>query len=425
MQQTNLTTPEGAGIDGAGKPNPAWPVTVAACIGYAAIVRRAFSGDELSQLTRELVARVQGPVIDPGALLDLATVLICQGGDLAVEGRLMQMNAIRLQRNYQISHGTGLGLRILAFVTAGDFMANTPLDFLLHGSDAVLLLHFVDAQTGDLADLPAHDVAFMAIGESPETAGVLQVMARLLAGWHGPIFNRAVASVAGLTRDGVSRMLGDEPGILAPANHRLSRQDLLDILLGPRALADFGAGLSYPLVLRPVGSHAGVGMQRISDAQALAIWLRHNQEQEVYLAPFIDYRGPDGLYAKQRVVLIKGHAFASHLACSAHWMVHYLNADMTEHASRRATEAAWMAGFDHDFARRHATALAALYRLVGLDYFGIDCAEAPDGRLLVFELDVAMIVHDMDSAVVFPYKKPVMQKLFSGFLAALDQAAKG
>ena len=67
-------------------------------------------------------------------------------------------------------------------------------------------------------------------------------------------------------------------------------------------------------------------------------------------------------------------------------------------------------------------AFAALHRVFGLDYFGVDCAEMPDGRLLVFEVDVAMIVHDMDDAAVFPYKKPVMQKLFAGFLAALTSA---
>lgn len=39
--------------------------------------------------------------------------------------------------------------------------------------------------------------------------------------------------------------------------------------------------------------------------------------------------------------------------------------------------------------------------------------------MLVFEADVAMIVHDMDSEVIFPYKKPVMRKLFKVFQEAL------
>ena len=83
-----------------------------------------------------------------------------------------------------------------------------------------------------------------------------------------------------------------------------------------------------------------------------------------------------------------------------------------------------MADFDADFAQRHATAFASLYDRIGPDYFGIDCAEMPDGRLLIFEVDVAMIVHDMDCPQIFPYKPAAMRKLFEGFLAALADKAK-
>ena len=78
-----------------------------------------------------------------------------------------------------------------------------------------------------------------------------------------------------------------------------------------------------------------------------------------------------------------------------------------------------MTGFDDGFAVRHASAFAALSQRLGLDYFGIDCAETPDGRLLVFEADVAMIVHALDPAGIFPYKKPAMRRLFEAFVEAL------
>ena len=80
-----------------------------------------------------------------------------------------------------------------------------------------------------------------------------------------------------------------------------------------------------------------------------------------------------------------------------------------------------MASFDEGFAARHAGAFAAMTEAFGLDYFGIDCAEAPDGRLLVFEADVAMIVHDMDPPDLYPYKGPAMRRLFDGFLQGLDE----
>ena len=96
---------------------------------------------------------------------------------------------------------------------------------------------------------------------------------------------------------------------------------------------------------------------------------------------------------------------------------------MAESAEKRADEARFMANFDSDFAPRHRAAFERLCAKVGLDYFAIDCAELPDGRLLLFEADVAMIVHALDSEVLYPYKKPAMARLFAGFQAALAAAA--
>jgi hypothetical protein len=68
--------------------------------------------------------------------------------------------------------------------------------------------------------------------------------------------------------------------------------------------------------------------------------------------------------------------------------------------------------------------LDALAKRVGLDYFGIDCGETPEGELLIFEADVAMIVHAMDPPDLFPYKGPQMRKVFEAFRAMLERAAE-
>ena len=107
------------------------------------------------------------------------------------------------------------------------------------------------------------------------------------------------------------------------------------------------------------------------------------------------------------------------MAITDQWMIYYLNANMKESAAKRAEEAQFMADFDGDFARRHGPALGAIAERVGLDYFGIDCAETVDGALLVFEADIAMIVHAMDSPEIFPYKPPQMRKVFDAFRAML------
>lgn len=381
-------------------------------LGHAAILRLLYEQADIGPLAALLIQRTAAEGADPGAAMDLSTLLLTQGGALAEQGREMQRAAVVLQPNYEVVHGAGTGPRVLALVTAGDFMANTPIDFLLAGSDAVLIQHFVDEATETLGDLPPHDVIFMAVGEGPENAGVLATLGRLLQDYPGRVLNGATQVIAHLTRDRVSQMLADVPGLLCPATRRISRYMLM-------AAVRSGRFFDYPAVIRPVGSHAGHGLAKVENTAELAAFLAVSPEEEFYTAPFIDYRGADGLFSKARIVLIKGRAFASHMACSQHWMVHYLNAAMETNPGRRAIEAAWMADFDTGFVKRHAKAFEALTEAVGLDYFGIDCAELPDGRLLIFELDVAMIVHDMDSETLFPYKKPVMKRLFAAFVAAL------
>ncbi|MBI1171018.1 tetratricopeptide repeat-containing protein [bacterium] len=382
-------------------------------LGQAAILRKIYEQADIGPLAALLIHRAGAGSADPGAAMDLSTLLLAQGGDWAAEGKIMQRAAARVQPDYEVVHGAGTGPRVLALVTPGDFMANTPIDFLLAGSDAVLIQHFVDESTETLDDLPPHDVAFMAVGEGPENAAVLANLHGLLRDFPGPILNNAPNLIAHLSRDRVSEMLADIPGVVCPQTRRVSRLMLT-------AAVRSGRFFDYPAVVRPIGSHAGQGLAKIEDAEDLRAFLSVRPEEEFYVAPFVDYRGANGLYAKARVVLIDGKPFASHMACSPHWMVHYLNAQMETNANRRALEAAWMERFDQGFAKRQGKALAAVSKAVGLDYFGIDCAELPDGRLLVFELDVAMIVHDMDSEALFPYKKPAMRKLFAAFVAALQ-----
>ena len=64
-----------------------------------------------------------------------------------------------------------------------------------------------------------------------------------------------------------------------------------------------------------------------------------------------------------------------------------------------------------------------LQQRIGLDYLPFDCAETPDGRLLIFEVGTNMIVHAMDSAELFPYKRVQMAKVFTAFEHMLARRA--
>jgi hypothetical protein len=235
--------------------------------------------------------------------------------------------------------------------------------------------------------------------------------------------NKSVARIAALTRDGVCSMLSEEDSILAPATVPAARGRLEALASGLLMPGDLIPGAAFPIIVRPVGSHAGQGLAKLDDAAAAGSYLFVNGEEMFYAAPFIDYAGADGMFRKQRIAFIDGAAFPCHFAVSEHWMVHYLSAGMTTHPERRAEEAEWMESFAEGFARRHARAFDALCRRIGLDYFVIDCAETSDGRLLLFEADVAMIVHSMDAPEMFPYKQAPMARLFSEFERALQARA--
>jgi glutathione synthase/RimK-type ligase-like ATP-grasp enzyme len=378
-------------------------------IGLASLARMAFAGLDLNPLGRELIARAKARPDDAGTLMDLS-MLLQLAGDRA-NGIAAQSQALRLQRIYHqpAAAPTQNGLRLLAFVVPGDFMANTPLEFLLDGSDVSLDKVFVGA--GPVQEIPDHDVAIVAIGESDENRAALQHVEQLVRQWPRPVLNRP-ERIAKLSRDNAASLLQGLPGVAMPTSQRIGREALCR------------ADIAFPIIVRPVGSHAGKGLVKLDHAAALKAHLQEHGEAEFYVSPFVDYRGSDGLFRKYRIVLTNGRPWICHLAISDHWMVHYLNAGMYSDAAKREEEARAMQHFDTEFARRHAAALRAVCARLGLDYFGLDCAETPDGKLLIFEADVAMIVHAMDSPDMFPYKQEQMGKVFAGFRDMLRAACR-
>jgi glutathione synthase/RimK-type ligase-like ATP-grasp enzyme len=326
------------------------------------------------------------------------------------QARALQAQALDRARVFRVESQTSARpLRLLALMAPGDLMVNTPLDFITAHLDVQLDLLFVLPDQSLPNAVPEHDVAFFAVSESDAPA--LRRLAPLFRVWPRPALNDP-ARVARLTRDGVAAAFAEAPGILAPHITAVSR-------------ADLALGCEYPAVVRPVGSHAGRDFSLVDGPAALATYLAETAGERFFVANFIDYRGADGLFRKYRIVFIGGASFVCHMAASDHWMVHYLNAGMADSPDKRALEALAFAEFDTGFARRHRAALAAIDEWVGLDYHQIDCAEAPDGRLLLFEADTAAIIHTMDSADLFPYKPAQMQRVIRAFGDMLRRRAAG
>jgi hypothetical protein len=374
----------------------------------AALSRMVFQQANLAPVWGGLIDKATKDLTDASAVLDLSTLAILTG-DMA-GGLDLQAQALQRQRVYRRAPAGPAALRLLAISAPGDLMANTPIDFLLAGSDIELITLYVSADHPLPDAVPDHDVAFLAVGESEANKPILDAIGPRLANWPKPILNADPARIAGLTRDGVAKMMAGAPGLLAPMAERLDRDQ-------------FATLTDFPVIARPIGSHAGRGLEKLDDAGAVRAYLEAQPAERFYVSPFIDYAKDDGLFRKQRIAFIQGRPFLCHHAVSAHWMVHYMNAAMLDCPENRAEEALTMHNFDQDFAAWHREAFDALTARMGLDYFAIDCGETRDGRLLLFEADVAMIVHDMDPPQLFPYKAPQMQIVFEAFQAMLRRAA--
>ena len=384
-------------------------------------MKMAFDGLDLAPLGADLLNRVAADPGDADALMDLSAIAQLTGD--RENGLVFQQLALELRQHFHMPAPTGRqALRLLALMGTGDFMANTPLDFMLEGSDVSLDMVYVGTGLPFPPALPEHDVLIVAVGESDENQPLLRELAEFLKSVPGPVLNRP-ERVAGLSRDGVCEALAGTPGLIMPPSIRIARGELADIAEGRRSAADWLGDQALPLIVRPVDSHAGRGLERIGEAGELEAYLNEYVQEEFFISPFVDYRGDDGLFRKARVAVIDGRPLAAHMAVSDHWMIHYLNAGMAESAAKREEEAAFMAGFDQGFAARHAQALDAVTRKLGLDYYALDCAETADGRLLIFEADSSMVVHSMDPEDLFPYKKPQMRKVFAAFHDLLAKAA--
>jgi glutathione synthase/RimK-type ligase-like ATP-grasp enzyme len=383
-------------------------------------MRRAYAGENLVPLGMALLTRAQNNPDDAHALLDFAAILQLTGN--RANALAVQAEAIRLQPLYTLpARRPGPGLRLLALMGPGDLMANTPLECLVEDSDITLHMLYLTADADWPDTVPDHDVMMVAVGESAESGPLLQRLTDYIGAWPRPVLNRPEA-IARLSRDSVSALLQDAPGVDMPMTVRVGRAEMQALHQGAMTIDTVLPDGGFPLIVRPLGSHAGNDLEKLDNAAAIAAYLEQTDAEEFYVSRFVDYRGADGQFRKYRIVLIAGKPFISHYALSTHWIIHYANAGMADSAEKRAEEAERMATFDSDFAVRHAAALQAIHERMGLDYLIIDCADAPDGRLLVFEVDNSAVVHDLDPEDLYPYKKPAMQKLFAAFRQMLEDA---
>ncbi len=345
----------------------------------------------------------------PIAHQNLACVLEAEGNEEAA--RTHRELAFR-QQSVFVEAAASARRRVLVLAASGQ--GNVPIEPLLPGDVNTRIKWFVEyASLSASADLlPDYDVAFNAVGDPDLGAAIHDTVRGFSRYCKTPLLNLP-DRVERTRRDQVQALFDGIAGLEVPPVLRV--QSLAGATLGMTR-----AGLDFPLLLRPAGSHGGEGLHRLErpedlrdvDFAAAPAW---------YLSPFQDYRSADGYWRKYRIVFVDRRPYPYHLAISNHWLVHYVTADMLADPSKRAEE--------HRFLRDPASVLGeageAAIRAIGerldLDYAGVDFACLPDGRLLLFEANATMLIHT-EQHPAFAYKNPFVQRILDAFEELLDRS---
>lgn len=382
--------------------------------GLAPFLRMNLNGADLRSHAQSLLVQANQDQDNAILWMNLATVFLCL--KMRDMGLAIQEQALALQRLYiRPANCRRPKFRLLMIMTAGDLSENTPIDCLLEDSPVELLYYYATVAQPLPSPLPAHDAVMVGLSDSPANRSLLLAVQASLSGHAKPVINPPHL-LPNVNRDQLSVLLQGIPGLEMPRTHKLSRSQVVIRLSlqnqGKQTVPDALPG--FPFIIRPVGSQAGNNLARITSATELADYLKEVASADFFVSRFVDYSSQDGQFRKYRIAMLRGEPFICHMAISSDWMVHYVNAGMYESAEKRAEEGLFMQNFT-SFATRHQAALSAIYEHLQLDYLCIDCAETPDGKLLVFEIDHIMAVHAMDSASLFPFKAGQIAKLQRAF----------
>lgn len=303
---------------------------------------------------------------------------------------------------------------ILILQAPGAF--NTPPRYLL--GKCPYDRHFYALMPGvepDLDLLRQHgDAVFNLISDVDQGRDILDIAARVVDALGKPVVNPPHL-IARTGRDTGLALLTGIPDLRAPHTQRHSREALAD----PALLA----AIPYPILIRTAGTHGGDDFEPVADAAQLTAFVDAHPAAEYYLIEFVDYASPDGYYRKYRFLWVNGEMLPYHLAIGRHWKVHHFRTDMDKTPWMQAEEADFLDHPDKYFTPAHFAALHATAAAFGLDYLGIDCGIDPDGRLLVFEANATILIHDDNAA--YPYKTPHVRRIKRAFDAMLTRAALG
>jgi tetratricopeptide (TPR) repeat protein len=294
------------------------------------------------------------------------------------------------------------------------FVGNTPVEFLFRDcAYQTSILSLLSNSQPDIALLGREaDVVVNLVSDADQGADVLPLAMAIASSLGKPVVNDP-AKIRNTTRDATALALADVEGCRVPRTIRIAAGE---------GLPD-GLDLAFPVLARQAGMHGGDVFEKLEDAAVLTTFLSAHADHDRYVIDYIDYGSADGLFRKYRFLFVGEEILPYHLAIGDDWKLHRDATDMAHHAWMQDEEERFLRAPGEVFGTAHYEALRVIRDRIGLDYFGIDCGLDRDGRLVVFEVNASMLVHDQNPE--FPYKDPYIRRIKVAFDGMLARLARG
>jgi glutathione synthase/RimK-type ligase-like ATP-grasp enzyme len=228
------------------------------------------------------------------------------------------------------------------------------------------------------------------IGDADICSRALELAAQIVRKSGRPCFNHPDA-IAATMRDRVAHALRGIPGLDVPKTIRVGRPMAAEVRAAVRK-----EGLEYPILVRVVGSHGGANMVKVDTPDEIdkVDRLERSFRSALYITEFRDFAGSDGVYRKFRIAVVGGAILVRHMITAENWLVHasHLAVHTKRTANAKQEEDEMFAAFDDGLGKRLLPMFQEIGRRLDLDYFGVDCAVAESGEVVLFEANACMAI---------------------------------
>ena len=227
-------------------------------------------------------------------------------------------------------------------------------------------------------------------GELVLAEGSLWRLSALVDSFRVPVVNHPTKVVQAL-RDESAKMLANVPGILVPKTTRFSAAGKSDEEL----LREIEDQYDYPLIVRTLVCHDGVGMVKADSRPALVEALSSGFADKFFVTQFVDSRGGNELFRKIRATVVENEIIITRVDYDTIWNARgrkpedrvpfYLERPYLLDEEKRICKQP-----EAELGRSVIQSLRSMRGQIPLDVFGVDFDVNADGLLVFFEANASM-----------------------------------